>query len=414
MRLEDLVAAASRIHVPGPILDRRACLRWAGAVGLAGLLPAGCGQQTPSAAPDPATLMRFPQKVALRALNDRAPCLETPWTYFRHDLTPNEAFYVRWHLEAIPTHVDLRTWRLRVGGHVERPLELSMEDLRRMESVSLVAVNQCSGNSRSLFEPRVPGGQWVNGAMGNARWTGVRLGALLDRAGLRAGAVQVSIDGLDEGPLPSVPDFVKALDVDHARQPEVLVAYEMNGAPLPLLNGFPVRLVVPGWYATYWVKALSNITVLDQRFTGFWMASAYHIPATPGANESPQALATETVPISRMNVRSFFVRPDAGARVPAGQACELEGIAFDGGTGVRQVEVSADGGGSWSPTRLGEDLGKFSFRRWHSQWTPPARGEHRLQVRAVTNAGEGQPAQANWNRGGYMRNVIEEIRVTAI
>ena len=154
--------------------------------------------------------------------------------------------------------MDLRTWRLRVGGHVERPLELSMEDLRRMEAVSVVAVNQCSGNSRSLFAPRVPGGQWMNGAMGNARWTGVRLGDLLRRAGLRAGAVQVVFDGLDEGPLPSVPDFVKALDVDHARQPEVLVAYEMNGAPLPMLNGFPVRLVVPGWYATYWVKALTT------------------------------------------------------------------------------------------------------------------------------------------------------------
>ena len=149
-----------------------------------------------------------------------------------------------------------------------------MEDLRRMEAVSLVAVNQCSGNSRSLFEPRVPGGQWLNGAMGNARWTGVRLRDLLRRAGLRAGAVQVSFDGLDEGPLPSVPDFVKALDVDHARQPEVLVAYEMNGAPLPMLNGFPARLVVPGWYATYWVKALTHITVLDDPFTGFWMAAA--------------------------------------------------------------------------------------------------------------------------------------------
>ena len=243
-----------------------------------------------------------------------APTLETPWHYFRHDLTPNEAFYVRWHLEAIPTHVELQSWRLRVGGHVERPLELSMEDLRRIEPVSLVAVNQCSGNSRSLFAPQVPGGQWQNGAMGNARWTGVRLGDLLRRAGLKAGAVQVCIDGLDEGPLPSVPDFVKALDVDHACEPEVLVAYEMNGAPLPMLNGFPARLVVPGWYATYWVKALSTITVVEKPYTGFWMATAYKIPTTAGANELPQALAAQTVPINRMNVRSFFVRPDPGAR----------------------------------------------------------------------------------------------------
>jgi DMSO/TMAO reductase YedYZ molybdopterin-dependent catalytic subunit len=368
----------------------------------------------PVAPPDAATLVRFPQKVALRALNDRAPLLETPWRYFHHDLTPNEAFYVRWHLEAIPTHVDLRTWRLRVGGHVERPLELSMEDLHRMEAVSVVAVNQCSGNSRSQFAPRVPGGQWVNGAMGNARWTGVRLDDLLRRAGLRAGALQVSFQGLDKGPLPTVPNFVKTLEVDHARAPEVLVAYEMNGEPLPMLNGFPVRLVVPGWYATYWVKALAHIAVLDHPFTGFWMATAYHIPATPGANESPEAPAQKTVPINRMNVRSFFCLPENGDRVLAGQPCELEGIAFDGGHGIRQVAVSADGGGTWMAARLGEDLGRFSFRRWRAEWTPSARGEYRLAVRAVSNAGEGQPAQPNWNRGGFMRNVIEEIGVTVV
>jgi DMSO/TMAO reductase YedYZ molybdopterin-dependent catalytic subunit len=358
--------------------------------------------------------MRFPQKIPLRALNDRAPLLETPWQYFRHDLTPNEAFYVRWHLEAIPTHVDLRTWRLRVDGHVERPLELSMEDLRRMDAVSLVAVNQCSGNSRSFFAPRVPGGQWFNGAMGNARWTGVRLGDLLRRAGVRAGALQVSIDGLDEGPLPTVPDFVKALDIDHARQDEVLIAYEMNSAPLPFLTGFPIRLVVPGWYATYWVKSVRSITVWDQPFAGYWMATAYQIPAAQGANESPQAPAKLTVPISRMNVRSFFVRPDSGARGPAGRAWALEGIAFDGGHGIRQVEFSADGGATWSQAGLGEDLGRFSFRRWHADWTPAEHGEYRLEVRAVSNAGETQPAQPNWNRGGYMRNVAEEIQVTAI
>jgi DMSO/TMAO reductase YedYZ molybdopterin-dependent catalytic subunit len=409
---QTILSAPVRIHAPGEPLDRRAWLRWVGAAGPACLL-VGCARPPQGAPPDAAALLRFPQKVALRALNDRAPCLETPWEYFRHDLTPNEAFYVRWHLSAIPTQVDLAAWRLRIDGHVEHPLELSMEDLRRMEAVSLVAVNQCSGNSRSLFEPRVPGGQWVNGAMGNARWTGVRLQALLKRAGLRAGAVQVTFDGLDEGPLPSVPDFVKALEVDHARRPEVLVAYEMNGAPLPLLNGFPARLVVPGWYATYWVKALKQITVLDKPYTGFWMASAYKIPATPGANETPEAPAQKTVSINRMNVRSFFVRPDPNSRVSAGQPCALEGIAFDGGDGIRQVEVSTDGGTSWSPARLGEDLGPFSFRRWHAEWTPSSRGEHRLQVRAVTNAGESQPKQPNWNRGGYMRNVIEEIRVTA-
>jgi DMSO/TMAO reductase YedYZ molybdopterin-dependent catalytic subunit len=421
---EDHPPERSLFLPPGEPLDRRTWLRRVGAAALAGLLPAGCARRAADAVPAPAgELMRFPQKEPLIVLSDRAPCLETPWHYFRQNLTPNAAFFVRWHLQAIPTTVDLRTWRLRVRGHVETPLELSLDDLRRMERVERVAVNQCSGNSRSLFAPRVPGGQWGNGAMGNARWTGVPLRELLRRAGLHAGAAQVSFDGLDEGGLPTVPDYVKTLEVDRARDPDVLVAYEMNGAPLPMLNGFPARLVVPGWYATYWVKSLTDITVLDRDhpFQGFWMNPAYRIPAqerrtganTLEANETPGHLAPQTVPITRMNVRSFFVRPEAGEEVSAGRPYALDGIAFDGGSGIRQVEYSTDGGATWAQARLGPDLGRFSFRRWHGAWTP-ARGTHRLRVRAVTNSGEQQPAVAGWNRSGYMRNVVEEITVTAV
>ena len=293
-----------------PALDRRGWLRWAALASAATVLPTGCsrrpapvGDATPDDGP-----MRFPEKIPMRTLNDRPPLLETPWQYFQQDLTPNEAFFVRWHLEVIPTDVDLRTWRLKVGGSVDHPLELSMDDLRRMEPTSLVAVNQCSGNSRSLFAPRVAGGQWSNGAMSNARWTGVALRDLLRRAGVQKGAAQVTFQGLDRGPLPSVPDFVKALDVDHAMAPELLVAYEMNGAPLPMLNGFPARLIVPGWYATYWVKSLAEIVVLPHRYDGFWMAKAYKIPTAPNGVESPQHLAEKTVPINRMNVRSFLFR----------------------------------------------------------------------------------------------------------
>ena len=297
---------------------------------------------------------------------------------------------------------------------MERPLELSLDELKQMEPVSVVAVNQCSGNSRSLFEPRVPGSQWGNGAMGNARWTGVRVAELLRRAGLRANAVQVTFNGLDEGPLPSVPDYVKALDADHALSEDVVVAYAMNGAALPMLNGFPVRLVVPGWYATYWVKALSEITALPHPFDGYWTAKAYRIPANPQAAEAPDALAKETVPINRMNLRSFFVSPDPDGRIPAGRPCPLEGIAFDGGHGIKQVQVSTDAGGRWDDARLDADLGRYSFRRWRATWTPPAPGTHRLMVRAVNGAGEEMPGSPRWNRSGYMRNVIEEISVTAV
>jgi DMSO/TMAO reductase YedYZ molybdopterin-dependent catalytic subunit len=398
--------------IPDITLDRRRWLRWAALAGLGAL---GCRRAGPPAVETPADApLRFPGKVAMRVINDRPPCLETPWSYYREDLTPNEAFYVRWHLQVIPTTVDLRTWRLKVGGHVEKPLELSMDDLRHMGGASVVAVNQCSGNSRGLSDPSVPGAQWRNGGMGNARWEGVRLRDLLKSAGVKAGAVEVSFLGLDRGGMPGVPDFVKSLSVERAEHADVLLAYQMNGEPVPLLNGFPLRLIVPGWYATYWVKALTDITVLPQRFDGFWMSKAYRIPTTPNAVEEPDKLAKDTVPIHRMNVRSFFAAPDEGSRLPAGRACNLDGVAFDGGDGIKRVQVSADGGRTWMDAELGDDLGVYSFRRWRLNWTPQTRGPHVLQVRATSNTGETQPDQAGWNRSGYMRNVIEQLSVEVV
>ncbi len=348
----------------------------------------------------------------MRVVNDRPPCLETPWRYFQHDLTPNEAFYVRSHLQTVPAAIDLKAWRLRIDGAVDRPLELSMDDLRRLGSDELVAVNQCSGNSRSLFGPRVPGAKWRNGAMGNARWAGVGLAKVLRAVGVRREAVQVTFDGLDEGPLASVPDFVKALDIDHALQPEVTVAYSMNGEPLPVLNGFPARLVVPGWYATYWVKALHRITVLPHAFDGYWMAKAYKIPANPNGVEDPHAKLTDhLIPINRMNVRSFVTTPEPGSTVPAGRTVEVEGIAFDGGSGIRGVEISVDGGSTWAEAVLGDDLGRYSFRRWRYRWSPASRGEYRLRSRATAGDGQVQPDTEGWNRNGFMRNAVEEMTV---
>jgi len=390
--------------------------QWLLATAAAGtsLLPIGCGSGPRSrhALGQGDTLARFPGKVAMRVVNDRPPCLETPWRYFQHDLTPNEAFYVRSHLQTVPAAIDLKAWRLRIDGSVDRPLELSMDDLRRLGSDEVVAVNQCSGNSRSLFGPRVPGAQWRNGAMGNARWAGVALAKVLRAVGVRRDAVQVTFDGLDEGPLASVPDFVKALDIDHALQPEVTVAYSMNGEPLPVLNGFPARLVVPGWYATYWVKALHRITVLPHAFDGYWMAKAYTIPANPNGVEDPHAKLTDhLIPINRMNVRSFVTTPEPGSTVSAGRSVEVEGIAFDGGSGIRGVEFSVDGGSTWAETVLGDDLGRYSWRRWRYRWSPASRGEYRLRSRATAGDGQVQPDKVGWNRNGFMRNVVEEMTV---
>jgi DMSO/TMAO reductase YedYZ molybdopterin-dependent catalytic subunit len=361
----------------------------------------------------PAEYVRFPEKTDLLLLTDRPPNLETPLKYFSEDLTPNDAFFVRWHLATIPTSIDTAQFRLAVRGHVDQPLALSLDDLRKQfEAVSLIAVNQCSGNSRSLFNPRVPGGQWGNGAMGNAKWTGVRVRDLLGRAKPKAAAVELAFGGLDRAPLPTVQNFVKSLAFDHATDGEVMIAYEMNGQPLPMLNGFPLRLIVPGWYGTYWIKALNDIEVLNKPFDGFWMAKAYRVPKDePNCNESPKDLAKETVPISRMTVRSLFVSPESGEKIGTGREVEISGLAMDSGQGIKTVEVSADAGKSWSTAALDADLGKYSWRRWRFKWKPSAAGQFRLMCRATNAAGQTQTTQ-QWNRSGYARNVIESVDVT--
>jgi DMSO/TMAO reductase YedYZ molybdopterin-dependent catalytic subunit len=395
--------------------------RFLGALGAVGGLVAGhdrLGGRWAEAA-DPILagrpLVRYPEKTDLILLTARPPQLETPMRYFDRAITPNEAFFVRYHVFPIPTSVDLATWRLRLGGLVDRPLELSMEDLKaKFPRVAVTAVNQCSGNSRGRFAPRVLGGEWGDGAMGNAEWAGARLRDVLAMAGVRPGALQVTFDGLDRPVFPTVPDFVKSLDVSRIMDdPDILIAYEMNGAPLPMLNGFPARLIVPGWYATYWVKNLSDITVIDHVFEQFWMKPAYRIPANACGCVEPGTAPKETVPINRMTVRSFIATPGSGTRVAVGRPTTLKGIAFDGGYGIREAQVSDDGGASWRRVDLGPDLGRYSFREWSAAWTPARPGAHRVMVRAFNRIGESQGTEPLWNPSGYLRNVVEHIDLDA-
>jgi sulfite dehydrogenase len=394
-------------------LPRRSVLRMAGATIIA---PWACDRSAPgpSDSGPAASAGGWPGKAQdMTLLTERPPNLEMPARYLAYDLTPNEAMFVRWHLAGLPTSIDERTFRLKVSGHVDRPVELSLDELKKSFSpVSITAVNQCSGNGRGTFEPHVPGVQWVAGAIGNAKWTGVRLKDVLDRAGLKAGAVDVTFGGLDRPPLQSTPDFVKSLDAARVQDPDVLVAWAMNDAPLPMLHGFPLRLVVPGWYSTYWVKALDAITVLPSAFDGYWMAKAYRIPKNDDANEAPADLVKDTTPISRMNVRSLFAKPLAGERIARGQAYGVEGVAFDGGSGIARVELSTDGGASFRDAQLGDDLGKYSWRRWRATWTPTTAGAAILVVRATSVAGEVQRSTPRWNRAGYMKNDPEHMQVT--
>ena len=362
-------------------------------------------------------LVRFPGKRPLIQLTARPPQLQTPFSAFNEGpITANDAFFVRYHLANIPLSVDLETYRLTVKGLVNSPLSLTVAQLKALSApVEVIAVNQCSGNGRGFSSPRVFGAQLENGAMGNARWVGVPLRKVLEKAGIGAGAKQVTFDGLDTPVRPSIPDYRKALEIEHALSDEPLLAWSMNGADLPMLNGYPLRLVVPGYFGTYWVKHLSTIEVIDHTFEGhdaFFMTTAYRVPDNECQCIPPGTTPAKTRPLTTLAVRSFITSVSPGSVLPLGRTVELKGIAFDGGAGIRDVDVSMNGGQSWQPATLGKDLGRYSFRPWHAPVRFAHKGPATLMVRATNRKGEVQPPTADWNPGGYRRHVIESTPVT--
>lgn len=356
-------------------------------------------------------LLALPDKGPLIKRTFRPPNYETPLANLRRPFTPNDAFFVRYHLANIPA-IDPRKWRLRVGGaSANRALELSLADLQRhYEHVSIAAVNQCAGNRRGLFTPRVPGVQWTNGAMGNALWTGVRLRDVLRAAGVDGNALEVVFDGADTAPLPSTPDFVKSLPVDQALEENTLIAFEMNGQPLPHWNGAPARLVVPGWAATYWVKHLTDIRIEPKAFDGFWMKTAYRVPtgAFPGVRYASQE-TPETTPVTEIQVNSLITSHENGARLALNRPDELGGWAWDSGSGISAVEISTDAGQSWRPATLQRDLGRFAWRGFRWSLDTRAAGPVSLLARAVSRSGARQPDHLTLNPSGYHHNRVQSV-----
>jgi DMSO/TMAO reductase YedYZ molybdopterin-dependent catalytic subunit len=402
------------------MMTRRRLLATAGAAGVVLSKPAWAQKMVDLPLPGGPGMREittaFPQKGPMILQRTRPPLLETPFEVFDKGVfTPNDQFYVRWHWAVIPTDIDIGKFSLTVRGHVNQTLSLSLNDmLHGLPSVQLSAVNQCSGNSRGFFQPRVQGGEWANGAMGNALWTGVRLKDVLDKAGVKPGAVQVRFKGLEEPVVADAPHFMKSLDIDHARDGEVMIAYAMNGEQLPLVNGFPLRLVVPGWYATYWVKMLNDIEVLDQPDTNYWTKVAYTIPDTPHASIKPGERDVKMIPINRMVPRSFVTNIASANKMKAAAPTTLRGIAFGGDCGVASVDFSIDRGQSWHQTQLGNDEGKYGFRQWQTPLTLPAPGEYTLLIRCTNSNGVAQPETPNWNPAGFMRNVIESVDIIAV
>ncbi len=362
-----------------------------------------------------ARLVALPGKVPLIKLTYRPPNYETPLKYFNDVLTPKDAFFVRFHLAVIP-EIDVATWKLSVRGDaVQSSAEYTLDELKSgFEHVEIVAVNQCSGNRRGLARPHVPGIQWGYGAMGNARWTGVRLKDVLDKAGVKGDAVEVGFDGADRALIGQTPDFVKSIPIWRALDENTLLAWDMNGEPLPHWNGFPLRLVVPGWTGTYWIKLLTSIEVRSKPLDKFWMTSAYRLPKgifPVVRGFTSQATDTNT-PITEIVTNSLITNLVDGAQVAAGQPLEVKGIAWDGGFGIDTVEVSVDGGQSWRPGALGEDLGRYSFRPWSYQFVPVA-GAHVVMVKATNRLGQSQPREPIPNPAGYHHNPVQTIAIAA-
>lgn len=352
-------------------------------------------------------------KEALIKRTYRPPNYETPVDYFDVPFTPNKHFFVRYHHAVIP-EVNAEQWRLRIGGDaILKPLEFTLDQLRTgFKTVEIAALCLCAGNRRSQFQPPVPGIQWQSGAMGNARWRGVRLNDVLRMAGIGKSALEVILEGADSGVTKSTPDFIKSLPLAKAIDENTLIAFEMNGEPLPHWNGFPARLIIPGWTATYWMKHLTAINVISKPFDGFWMKTAYRLPKDrfPSGQFGTQDTET-TMPVTEMVVNSLITNLVDGQTLSAEKANKIKGVAWDGGNGIAQVEVSTDGGNSWHKAILNQDYGRFSWRQWYLIFQPRHPGEYHIMARATSNSGTSQPLAAVANASGYHHNAVQKITI---
>ena len=327
-----------------------------------------------------------------------------PLEALRHEITPIGLHYLLIHFD-IP-HVEPKTWRLRIGGNVERPFELSLDDLKARPARTLAVTLECAGNGRALLSPRALSQPWVTEAVGTAEWTGTPLGSILEDAGIAPEAVEVVFTGLDRGVQDVEHDYERSLPLADALRNEVLVAYAINGQPLPPQHGFPARVVVPGWYGMTHVKWLKSITVVDQPFRGWQQAVAYHLRQS---EDDPGR------PVTRMLPRALMVPPGipdflTRSRLVDPGRCALEGRAWSGWGAIERVEVSADGGSTWADATLSAAPSELAWRAWAFDWNAEP-GEYELRCRATDAAGNVQPTTAPWNFDGLCNNAVQRVQV---
>lgn len=344
-------------------------------------------------------------KLIVRSM--RPPDFETPVALLDSFITPVEHFYVRSHVP-LPPQADASTWKLTIDGEVQTPLNLSVDDLKRMPAETVTVTVECAGNGRAFFEPPVAGVQWRKGAVGTARWKGVRMAELLKRAGIRDTGRFVTMNGNDRPP-GKMPDFVRQVPIDKALDPGTIVAYEMNGQPIPHAHGFPLRAIIPGWEGAYAVKWLTHLQVLDKTFDGFWVASGYRYPikrVAPGASVAPSDLA----PLTGLAVKSLITTPLEGAKLPLGPVT-VAGFAWAGERDIVKVDVSVDHGNTWQPAKLVGEQARFAWRRFEHSFSPARAESYLIMSRATDSEGAVQPAVAHWNPSGYLWNAYDRVTV---
>lgn len=333
---------------------------------------------------------------------------ETPVSLLdRSWITPNDVHFVRSHLRT--PRVSLETWRLKIDGEVERPLSLTLQDLARYPRVDQAVTLECAGNGRAFHDPPVAGIQWEKGAVGTGRWTGVRLVDVLRDAGVKSSGKHLVADGADS-PIGNVPDFIRSIPLEKALHPATMLATQMNGEPVPLDHGFPLRLIVPGWEGAASTKWLVHLQVSEREFDGFFEQTAYRIPTryvAPGEAVDP----SDTTPYTELQVKSIVTAPLDGAPVRAGSTIELRGFAWAGEAEIVSVDVSTDLGRTWGAATLGADRAPYAWRRWSFPWRADRPGSYVAMCRATDTRGRTQPILAQWNPAGYLWNVIDKVRI---
>jgi sulfite oxidase len=351
--------------------------------------------------------LTIPGKEGLIIRSYRFLDLETPVQYFNTWLTPAEHFFVRNHMNE-PSTLDASDWKLSVGGEVEKPFTISLAELAKLESHSVVNTLECAGNGRAFQNPKVPGVQWQKGAVSTGRFTGPRLQSLLERASVKGTGKHVMFRGLDEVP-GKVPPFVRSIPIAKAMDPDTLVATHLNGAPLPKHNGFPARAMVPGWIGAASCKWLTEIKVLDKEFEGNFMSPGYRMPnlqVKPGEAVKPE----DTHPVTALNVKSLISTPLDGSTLRS-RAVIIQGVAWAGEADIERVDVSADGGSTWQAAELGKDKAPYAWRLFSYKWNAAKPGDYTILSRATDSQGRVQPTAPVWNPSGYLHNAIDQVKV---